>query len=52
MMTPVADVPEAVAVTPLVRQLLGADPAAPLDASVATAAAAWYESRGAFSAAL
>jgi DNA-binding SARP family transcriptional activator/tetratricopeptide (TPR) repeat protein len=52
MMTPVADVPEAVAVTPLVRQLLGADLGAPLDASVATAAAAWYESCGALSAAL
>ena len=52
MMTPVADVPGAVAVTPLVRQLLGSDPvAAPLPA-VDAAAAAWYESRGAYTAAL
>ena len=52
MMTPVAEVPGAVAVTPLVRQLLGAEPAPPLAASLATPAAAWYESRGAHSAAL
>ena len=50
MMTPVADVPGAVAVTPLVRQLLGSDPAATGDVSVDDAAAAWYEARGAHSA--
>ena len=52
MMTPVADVPGAVAVTPLVRQLLGSDPVAAPPPSVDAAAAAWYESRGAYTAAL
>ena len=52
VMTPVADVAGAVAVTPLVRQLLGGVPTADHDASVVDAAAQWYEDRGAFGEAL
>ena len=52
MITPVADVPGAVAVTPLVRQLLGVDQATTLDVSIGTAAARWYEEHGAYAAAL
>ena len=52
MMTPVANLPGAVSVTPLVRQLLGSD-ATGADRDVdAEAAAIWYEARGAHSAAL
>jgi ATP/maltotriose-dependent transcriptional regulator MalT/DNA-binding SARP family transcriptional activator len=52
LMTPVADVPGAVTVTPLVRQLLRADRAAPGEVSVEHAAAIWYQAHGAHSAAL
>ena len=51
MMTPVANVPGAVAVTPLVRQLL-AGPSDRDEPSVEdAAAAAWYEASGAYAAA-
>jgi ATP/maltotriose-dependent transcriptional regulator MalT/DNA-binding SARP family transcriptional activator len=52
LMAPVAGMPDAVTVTPLVRELVGADPAAPLDDAVTDTAATWYEARGAHSAAL
>ena len=52
MMTPVADLPGAVAVTPLVRQLLGVDQTTTLDVAVGEAAASWYEDHGAHAAAL
>jgi len=52
MMTPVADVPGAVAVTPLVRDLLDSGSSDRDEPSVEDAAARWYEATGAYAAAL